>query len=360
MSWTAIAASVVGAAASAGVAAASKPEFADPAKTSRKTILAALQALPEQRKVEMAARLGIPVDILTGAKVDKKLTLDEAVAQGFLTKGQAEEKKANGETIITVKVPKTVSADFTGYGDADIQAEMQRRLAEVGLDLQSKYGKDFIQAALDQQAMADPEGTAARKMLAEQIMEQADRPRVRPVADALDAQIFDELNLGRGLDEDSKGLIASTLANRGGTTLTPEDVEAAMEMGPEGDLRLQQRLGRTLAYAGSGVSPADVDYRTRQQNLSNMGSFLSGRTPQSQFASLAGGQQGATPVTQGAQLPGLPGNLQQVGQQAGLQNFQQGVQAAANQVSPWFAGLAGVVKGAQVAGQAGWQPFKQG
>jgi len=51
-------------------------------------------------------------------------------------------------------------------------------------------------------------------------------------------------------------------------------------------------------------------------------------------------------VPRGGQLPNLPGNLQQIGQAAGLMRYQQGVQAAANNINPWFAGLGLLAKGA--------------
>jgi hypothetical protein len=358
MSWAAIASAVVVAGASAGVAAASAPDFANPAQSSRKTVLAALQALPHQRKLEMAARLGIPIDYLI-PKGKHKVSIEEALEQGAISQTVYNAYKQKGIKDIKIPGGQPESADFTGYGDADIQGELSRQMAEVELELQKKYGKDFIAEALKQQEMADPAGTEARRMLFEEINAMTDQERARPVTDALDRQIEEELALGSGLSDDARGAVADTLARRGGTTLSADDIEAELEGGLAGESRKRARLQKALGYFGSGVTPEDVDYREDQQDMANMASFLGGRTPQSQFSSMAGGQKGATPVVQGAELPGVPQNLQGVAQAGALQNYQLGVKQAANQVSPWFMGLNAVAQGAQLAGKAGWQPFGQ-
>ncbi len=353
MSWAAISATVIGAALAAGTAYATRPEFGDPGKTSRRVVMANLKALPDQRKVEAAARLGEEVTFDTGRKQRVKMPIAQALEEGWITQAQHDNLLRHGRKNVKVKTTSEKTVDFAGYGDADIQGGIQRGLAEGQLELQQKYGEDFIREALKQQEMADPEGTAARKMLAEEINQMADQKRERPVADLLDEQIGSELGLGRGIDDDTRNAISSTISRRGGTTLSTGDVESGMEEGLDADVRLQQRLAKALGYYGSGATPADVDYRTDQQNMANMASFLQGQTPQSQFKSLAGGQQGATPTPQAAPLPGVSPNLGRQGQAAALQNFQLGVQQTANQVSPWFAGLGAIAKGAQVGAQAG-------
>lgn len=344
MSWAAVTSAVVVAGASAGIAAASAPNFPDAQKSSRRTVLAALNALPEQKKIDAAAKLGQSVEFNFGKKkpVYEEMPIEEARNSGKISQVEYAKLLQDGKTTVSVQTgwkQGTKTADFTGWGDADIQGELQRQLAEVELDLQKKYGKDFIAEALKQQALADPEGTEARGMLADQINSMADRERKRPVATALDSQIFDEVKRGRELDDDSLAAIAETLKRRGDTTIQTGDVEHKLEAGPEADARLRARLGKAMGYYGSGVTPTDVNYRDKQQTLANMASFLNGRTPQSQFSSLAGGQQGAAPQPQAAPTVGLPGNLTGVAQGGAVGQYQAGVKAAANSVSPWFAGL---------------------
>lgn len=384
--WAGIITAVVGAGLSAGLAAASAPDFPDPTKSSRATVLAALRALPGQRAVEQAARLGTSVDYPTGRMVrqfeTRNMSLASALKEGFITqqeynrhlnstltqgKGGVGPPNSNidpNTTMIDVQIPKgsvaeTRHVDFTGYGDADIQGRLARANAANTLELQQKYGEDFAREALRQQALADPEGTAARALLADKIneMEAARKTRERPVAEALDRSVMDEVDLGRGVDSATQDAIARTLARRGDTTLETGDVSDEMARGLQGEERLRQRLQKGTGYLSSGVSPEDAAYREEQQSLANMANFLGGRTPQSQFSSLSGGQQGASPQARAPGLPGVDPNLMQQGAQAGLQNYSAGVRAAANQVSPWFAGLNLAVNGANAAGAAGWKPF---
>lgn len=398
MSWAAIASAVVGAGLSAGMAAATAPEYASPTKSSRKTVLASLKALPGQRQVEAAARLGQKVDY----QADNWLTPKQARDQGFIdqdtfAKLRAKEKAmdedgwfeggpfgggagvnfvsdliAPGSSMgylaetplrtsdgkIKINVGKR-RADFTGYGEADIQGKLARDSAQTMLDLQGKYGEDFIREALKQQEMADPEGTAARALLADKINQQeaARKTRERPVAEALDASVMGDVKLGAGVDDDVRASIERTLARRGGTTLTGDTVAAGMEDGLAGEQRLRERLQRGMSYLGSGTSPQDAAFREEQQSMANMASFLAGRTPQSQFASLSGGGAGASPMPTMGGLPGVDPNLMQNAQNAGLQQYSQGVRAAANQVNPWFAGLSAAINGVNTAGAAGVKPF---
>ena len=359
----AIATVVGGAVVNLGISAATQPNLGDPVKQSRETVLAVLRALPQQRRVEAAARLGIPIEYVTqgeGPGEYQMMDAQEAVAQGFVTQEEADRSRT-GQVRVLVPASRTLTADFTGYGDADTQGQLARAMAEIQLDLQRKYGADFIQEARAQQELADPEGVAARRRLAGEInrMEDERESRVRPVASGLDAQILEELQGGRGVGADASGLVASSLAHRRDSNLRPEDILAELESGPEGDARLRERLQKAMGYLSSGSTAKDLEYRDRQQGMANMAAFLAGRTPQSQFGANRQAQQGAAPTPQGSPLPNVPGNLTQTGQNAALQNYAQGVQRVANNVNPWFAGLTLLTQGAATAGAAGWQPFGQ-
>lgn len=385
-------------AASAGLAYASQPNVVSPEKSSRKTVLASLKALPGQRQVDAMAKLG-----QSGTyQADNWLTPKQAYKQGFIDqdtyqKLRAKEKDMGsdgwfeggpfgggvGINVLSdliapgssmgylAETPLRASdgrlklnvgrrkADFTGYGDADVQGRLAREMAGITLDLQKKYGEDFATVAAEQAAQADPEGTAARKLLADKIfeMEDARKTRERPVASALDASIMADLERKRGVDADVTAGIENVLRRRGDTTIGTQDVADEMERGLAGENRLQQRLQHGLSYLSSGTSPADAAYREEQQSMANMANFLNGRTPTSQFASLSSGQQGASPQPRTGALPNVDPNLIGNAQQAGLGGYQAGVRSAASNVSPWFMGLTALINGGNAAGQAGWKPL---
>ena len=385
-------------AASAGLAYASQPDVVDPAKSSRKTVLASLRALPGQRQVEAASRLGTKVDYsannwLTPRQAFKQGWIDHDTYQklrekenamdssGFLEGGpfgggaginvlsdliapgssmgylaETPLRAENGKIRINVGKRR---ADFTGYGDADVQGKLAREMAGVTLDLQKKYGEDFATEAAREAELADPEGTAARELLAQKIMtmEAQRHDRQRPVAGALDESVRADLSRGSGVDDDVKRILEETLARRGDTSLAGGDVATELEGGLSGEQRLQQRLQKGLGYLSSGVSPEDAAYREEQQSMANMSSFLGGRTPQSQFASLSAGQQGASPGVRSGALPNVDPNLMQNAATAGAGGYSAGVRSAASQVSPWFVGLSTLLNGASVAGKAGYKPL---
>lgn len=395
MSWAAIAATVVGTAASVGVAAASQPELVNPAKSSRKTVLASLKAYPAQRQVEMASKLGTKVDyaannwmrpreaykkgLITEKEWRYYQRLNEKKGLGIfgdlmpgtepLTTGpnqgqnQDQRKGKHGGREVRVKNGHMQinigqrTADFTGMGDADVQGKLARASAETMLALQKKYGPEFIAEALKQQEQADPEGTAARKLLASEIarMEEERKTRERPVAEALKSDMGEQGLTGKVGGAGVAG-IEQVLSSRGDSTAGVEGVLQELQTGPAGEARKNDQLRKMTAYLSSGASPEDAAFREKQNSLANMSSFLAGRTPQSQFSSLSGAQQGAAPNVAGGQLPGMNPNAQALGNVAGANSYAAGVRATANNVSPWFAGLSLLTKGLSTAGQAGWQP----
>lgn len=377
--WAGIITAVVGAGLSAGLSYATQPNLPNPERSSASVVSAALRALPGQRAVDAAAALGQPVDYPTGRIITQYDTVwlkpDEALARGLITPAQAQalnrpvgkpgltgvEPVARPYRIPTGSAPETRHADFTGLGDADVQGALARDMAKIQLDLQKKYGSQFVDEARRQQELADPEGASARRLLASEInrIEDERQTRERPVATTLDRQILQELEQGGAVNPDAAAEIERALQARtqggtgGGADLAA--TEAQLESGPEGEARRHSRMQKALSYLESGATPEDVQYRERQQSLANMASFLAGRTPESQFSNLSGGQQGATPNVHGPALPLAPGNLPQIGTQAGLTNYAQGVQQAATQINPWFAGLSAAIRGIG-AHQAGQRP----
>lgn len=363
---TAIVTALVGAAVSAGMAAATAPDYPNPARSSRRVVNTDIQTLPGRRQVEAAARLGQAVDYATGrtryTRTRERMTIKEAHDRGLISDFDYQKRRAaHGDSrIIKVRVrtpvQETRHADFTGFGDAEVQGRLAQQMARNQADLERKYGARFAEIAREQQKLADPEGTAAREMLASEInrMEDERQNAQRPVADKLDAQILQELESGKAATPDVQAAIAQVLARRGGEgsggTVTAGDVEAEGEVGERGQARLDDRMRRSMGYLSSGATPEDVDYRRRQQSMANMAAFLRGQTPEAQFRSLAGGQQGATPIARGGALPQTNPNALAIGQNAAVQQANLGAQNAGNQAGGWMAGLAALTRGVQAYG----------
>lgn len=116
------------------------PETPDYTKANRDGVLASVEMLPLQKKIEAAAKLG------------KKVTY------------------------INPTTGKEETADFSGFGDVDQSREQLNFLAESGdvmakttLDTQKKYGLDYIAQRDRELQAADPIGYALRKKMGEDI-----------------------------------------------------------------------------------------------------------------------------------------------------------------------------------------------
>jgi hypothetical protein len=124
-----------------------------------------------------------------------------------------------------------------------------------------------------------------------------------------------------------------------------------------GQQRLDAGQQKALGWLASGATPEDVEFRRNQQTLGNLAAFTAGRTPESQFETLSGAQSGAAPFYQGNKLPTQNQNAGPAMQNAQLQGWGVQMDAAANQADPWMAGLSAILRGASVAGNAGWKPL---
>ncbi|MGA1785009.1 MAG: hypothetical protein ACO39R_06480, partial [Pontimonas sp.] len=212
---------------------AREPEAPDVAKASRDGVLADLLTLPGRRQAELAAQLG------------QKASIDvpQFDASGNFTGMQK------------------LEVDFTGAGDAirqQAQIEQDRIGADAQaksiLDIQSKYGNQFVDQSLEQLRRADPAGFAARDELGRQIQEQ--------------------------------------LAAGGALT-------AGEQRGVEQSVRASQAArGNILGVSAATqeVMASDAYRQQKQQRaFSNAGSFINGSTPQGQFGTLQAAQGGAAP-----------------------------------------------------------------
>lgn len=362
MSWAAIAAAVIGVGGSVAIAATAPgaPKAPDAVKSSKKTVYADLRTLAGRRMVEQAAALGQKVEYPTGKFEDVWSEPPIWVPKQKVPTGVKGSYKVipahweNQGEIIDRK-PQTKVADFTGVGEIDVQAQIARRAAEDGLELQQEYGTQFIDEAKKQQELADPLGTKARQTLFDEInrIREGRDAQTHPVSDELDAQILEDLGLGRGLNSDAQGELERVLASRaaGGDAATA-DVQNALETNASAEQRWQGRLQSTLQHLSSGATGEDRRYRENQTDMANLASALSGQTPQSQFANLAGAQQGATPQARAGGLQNANPNAGSIGQSAASANYASNLRNLQNEVNPWFAGLSGAVKGATAIGAA--------
>lgn len=276
--------------------------------------------------------------------------------------GKFEGQKIPGN-IVTRQVPEGPKTfDFTGYGQADVQAKLADAQAKLGLDLSKKYDSQFIAENLKQQAEADPEGVAARAKMSDLIQSQVDRNPDRPIANMLDAQVAESLaaakthSLSNPDQARLDAAVADSLASRGGSG-TPADFSQSITSGFVGEARDSGARQNAMSWLASGATPEDTAYRREQQNLANLSAEVNGRTPQSQFRSLTGAQTGPTPMTKGGALPVLPGGVEAASHSNTLNNYQTQQRFDANQVNPWMQGLSSLISVGGAAGQAGWKPF---
>jgi len=252
--------------------------------------------------------------------------------------------------------------DFTGLGEADTSGQYADKMAAKVLEIQQKYGADFIKQANEQLKLADPQGTAARDSLYNEIMARLGQPVDSPVADSLEAQILKELQAGADLDGDvmremDQYLIGQQL-ERGGSYGKADEFQRASNIGQAADARRSQRQQKAAAFLAGGFGKDERNYRKSQQDMANLSSFMSGQTPTAQFQQLSGAQQGAAPF-----VPGTPG--QTLNPNAGQQGtqFAQGVwntqaNIASQQANPWLQGLGlGLKAVGTVAGAGGQQGF---
>ena len=200
------------------------PDPPDYAAATREGVEADIDSLPLRKIIEAAARQGTKV---TYTDMDGK--------------------------------EKTV--DFTGFGDIDqsrkeldFAEESADRMAKSALNLQQKYGTDFVMQRLKELELSDPQ--------------------FRKVRDALGKAALEDVELGYKLapgmrDEVQQATRAAQMA-RGNYSGAAPAAEEAFEVG-------------------------NAAFRLRQQRLANAASYLSGTTPVAQFGQIAGAQQGASP-----------------------------------------------------------------
>lgn len=271
--------------------------------------------------------------------------------------------KLGGKAIL--KNPKTgemEEVDFTGLGEADTSGQYADKMAAKVLEIQQKYGADFIKQANEQLKLADPQGTAARETLNNEIMARLAQPVASPVADTLEQQLVKELQAGADVDRDVMTEVDQYLVGqqleRGGSYGKADEFQRAMNMGRVAEDRRTARQQKGMGFLTAGLSKSDRDYRKNQQDMANLASFLSGTTPTAQFGQLSGAQNAAAPFVAGAPGPTLNPNAGPMGAQYAQGVWQTQANNAAQQGNPWLQGLGLGLQGlgtvASVGGQQGF------
>lgn len=240
--------------------------------------------------------------------------------------------------------------DFTGLGEADYQRQYGDQLTQQLLQMQRELGPAYVEQRLAELEHSDPEGAAMRRQLWGSIKDSVDAgPTARPGAEALQAQILADLERGGELDERTSGRITQGVLGgqvaRGNWQGNAPATEEATALTQAGEAQNTQAQQQALAFLTGGLAPDDAAYREGQQNLANIGAFLSGETPTAQFGQLSGAQNQIVPFTSSGPGVGVNPNAGWQGVNYANQVYGLNQQAAAGQVNPWVAGLNGAMQG---------------
>jgi len=249
----------------------------------------------------------------------------------------------------------TETADFTGYGTADVTDALTRQYADMEARLSGKYGTQFAAEAAREARLADPEGYAARQKMYQMIQERLGQEPEQPVAELLQQQVREQLAAGSRLDDMEREVLRAGLADaqkaRGQTGATVEEFAAPLETGFEGQARRDAGVGRANRWLASGATPEDVAYRRSQQDLANLSAFVQGQSPVSQFPQLSAAQAGTTPVFAGQPGPALSNPDLAGASQFAIGNWNTAMQQALNTPNGWMTGIQALLKlGGGVAG----------
>lgn len=264
----------------------------------------------------------------------------------------------NGEGQI---VPQSqAQSNFSGYSTADNQAKIMAQEAQGQLATSAEFDPQFIAEAAKQEQEANPQGVAARQELSAELQSQLNNPPKNPVSEEMNKQVSDRVNAGAGLTPEEQAMLDKDVGQMGSITGTGGNTPDFSQLLTTGAMGEQRQLANAAAggnWLASGQTPGDIAYRSNQQDLSDLSSFISGATPETQFSDLSGAQSGPTPNYQAPALPSYNSDAAQQGAQGAITNYGQQVQQNLSSISPWTAGISGVLGAANVAGAAGFQPL---
>ena len=367
-----MAAAAAGSLASMGYAAAQgAPQLPSGAAASREVAQAQANALPFQRTMAAAEQTGGETSAL-GYYATSYNALMKAGKTAAAASIPADQRGADGNNKVYMTTPSNPSsgapqaetwtpasaatANFTGFGTADIEGELAAKEADIQTQLQQRYGPAFASLALANAEQSDPAGFAARAKELGMVQEQMQNPMpINPLATTLDQRIKARLDAGSGLDDMSRELLDQALAKanaaRGGST-DPNAVATEMSTGNEGQQRLQAAESAAGSWLSSGATPADVQYKREQQSLANLGSFVAGQTPESQFRNLSGAEQGAAPFYPGNQQPSMPGGAGTIAPAYTVGAWQTQLRGRQGQANGWLGGLSSLLSATSALGKS--------
>jgi hypothetical protein len=283
----------------------SAPKQPDYAASERAGVLAKANALPTQKLIENAAT--------TGGKVT-----------------------VGGKTY-----------DFTGLGEAEIQAKYADAMAQAALDIQREQGPAYIEQRNKELQLADPEGYAMRKKQFDSIMAQLGQTPGTQDSIALQDSVLKDLEKGGQLDPEverqARQQVLGQQVKRGNMRGQAAASQEAQSMTALSDSVKADRRSRAMQFLQSGATPEDITFRKNLQDMGNLGTFINSETPTAQFGQLSSG--GAAPVNRTA--PGV-GMDYTAGSGAGWANANAGAQQdwQSNQANPWLAGMSMMFQGA--------------
>jgi len=259
---------------------------------------------------------------------------------------------------------KTTNLDFTGLGTADVQNQFQNQMAQTLLDIQQGLGPEFIAQRLADLQQADPTGYAAYKQLFDQIkQESAQGPPGLGLSEQTQNQIQDILSKSQSLNpQELTDVQQGVRGNQVGSGIYLGNAPAQAEAGAVVNATDQKQAAgqqEAQSFLSSGVDPTDLKYRSIQQDMANLGAFISGQNPTAQFSSISGAQNqgspypnsgfGITPINEG----------QAAGQ--GINNalgiYQGQVDWSQNNANPYLAGLSTAAGAAGTAFNLGYSPW---
>ena len=298
---------------------------------------------------------------------------NKAAIQGVQTQAQlypfqylinALSQMGGSATLTDPVTGQPTSYDFTGLGTADVQNQMSDQMAQTLLDIQQGLGPQYIAQRLQDLQQADPTGYAARKQLFDRIMAEAGQSAPNlPLSQDTQAAILGELQKGTGLSPEE--IMQVQQGTRGGQVASgiylgnaPAQAEADAVV-QAGDQMQAQRQGAAGQFLSSGVSPSDITFRKIQQDMADLGAFISGTTPTAQFSSLSGAQSTAAPYPDTGYSPYSLNEGQ--GVQQGISNafglYSENANWAQNNINPYLAGLSATTGLVGTAANLGWNPW---